>query len=550
LQPRRHLLVENKAAYYGPFLKELTSKPSVKLLEVTKKYKEKVDWTNLVTEHLPQSVPPGEMPLRNDNLLVIANLTDPAAGRGGFTPSRTLMATFEDCLRRTGIHSYGMVRMLVVVPPEDAELLIPRAVINRKKVALLNESLALRFFNVAETGTNETNVSIREWDLITKSAARVGQRTADANITIPEGRERPSIPLAPEYSGGRVVSPYIPRARLDMHQDYIDAKEEIEKIESGRDPSSSRQKRLKELQADIRKRRIQLNQDNQVWHRRLQWADRQSAIESLERDLVQAVADPAMMDAEQVQELDSRIARLKSEFAEQFSREVYRVANQMDNLTDNRRAALSTGNLDDATLLWDRRPFEPLYIKRKEDLWPVPRDCAILYFEPDPHSFAMQAVSDPEGRPQQNLVDIYMATISALGLRGTASLADICEKMFPGRPAVDIIKAIPGLIPHVSKQLRRPDYHLSASENASSSDDGSSSSLEDKFTYDLTTVRLRSLPISVITALIREYMQWPGRPETAVQVNRSLGGSMTTWNAASEEFTFKAGRAAGKVNNL
>ncbi|KAL1968249.1 hypothetical protein VTN77DRAFT_2084 [Rasamsonia byssochlamydoides] len=562
LQPRRHVLVETRERVYKPFLKELTRKPSVQLVKLATKARERIEWESLVTEHLPQSDPSEERRLRNDNLLVVMNFTDLTFNRATFTPSRTWTALLEDCLRRTGFHNYGMVRVLGIMPSEEAELLIPRTVIDRKKAALLSESVALHLVNVAETGSNETYVGVREWELITKSAARAGQRTADANITTPEGRERPSIPMAPETDKpGWIQVPYVPRAKAEAHQTYLDLKEEVEQLES--QPSTRRQQHLKKLRLDLIKRRAQVNQDNRLWYQRLQWADRQSAIDSLETALAQAVADPAA-DLQEVHELGSRLASMRAEYAEQISKESLNIASQIDLLTDNRRAALRTGNLDDAVLPWDRRPFEPLHIIKSEDLWPDTKDCAIIYFEPDPDSSTVQLVNDPAGRPQHRQIDLFVAIISALGLRANDSVADIVERMFPQRSAVEIIKAVPSLFPHVPKRLTS-DYLSLVAAAAGIKKRGrprrkvtkdsaptaiTALPLEDRFEYDLSGVRLRALPISVITDLVREYINWPLRPQSAMQVHRNLGGSITAFNSASMSFDFQAGKAAGKVQNL
>lgn len=542
------------------------SKPSVKLVKMTSKWKETIDWEGLVNQHLPQSVP-DEKQLRNDNLLVVANLTDLRVCQGHFTPSRTWTKIMEDGLMRKGLNRYGMVRMLAMVPSEEAELLNPRTVLNRKKVAFLNESMALHLINVAEAGTNEAKVIQREWDLITKSAARTAQRTADANITIPQGRQRPPIPMAPETNNpGRIPVPYVPRPKVEMHQAYLDLKEDFERYaNSTAHGSSSRRRRLSSLRKDLNTRLGQVNQDNRLWYERLQCADMQSAIDSQERALVQAVADPAG-DPQEIRELDSRLASMRSKFTERLSKETYLVTNYLHTLTDNRRAALLTGNLDDSVLTWDRRPFEPLHIK-DEDMWPDTRPCSILYFEPDVHSRLVRLLtSDSDGRPQPEKIELFVAVIAALGVRASDSLASILEKMFPGRPTVEVIKAVPSLFPYVPKKLRSDHSALASSSSSSSSTSSSSKSKESKttatatttptpslidtFDYDLGSVRLRSLPISAITDLASEYIAWPGRPESALQVSRSLGGSLTAFSSGSAAFEYAAGKAAGKVKNL
>jgi transcription factor 1 len=199
------------------------------------------------------------------------------------------------------------------------------------------------------------------------------------------------------------------------------------------------------------------------------------------------------------------------------------------------------GNLDDAVLLWDRRPFEPLYIK-DDETWPPARACSIIYFEPDIHSPTVQALHGENGEPRLESIDVYHIIISAIGSRAGESLAELFEKMFPDRATADIIKAIPSLFAYMPKQL--------SSDDAVWSTASTSTTIYDKFKYDPSVVRLRSLPIAVIMDLVKEYMSYPGRPESTLQVNRNLGGSITPYNSGSMHFIFSAGKAAGKVKDL
>jgi hypothetical protein len=63
-------------------------------------------------------------------------------------------------------------------------------------------------------------------------------------------------------------------------------------------------------------------------------------------------------------------------------------------------------------------------------------------------------------------------------------------------------------------------------------------------------VRLRSLPFLVLWDLAIEYFKSESRPESALLVNRALGGSITAFNSATESFDFQAGKAAGKISKL
>ena len=130
--------------------------------------------------------------------------------------------------------------------------------------------------------------------------------------------------------------------------------------------------------------------------------------------------------------------------------------------------------------------------------------------------------------------------------------------MFPGRSANDIVKAVPSMFPFASKRLKSADYQsfpdpsdtVSSSISAKKPNTDKETTLEDHFDYDFSHQRVRCLPLHVMTDLILEYIRWPFRPSTPTQINRTLGGSMTTYNLASRAFEFDAGKAGGKVNKL
>ena len=466
------------------------------------------------------------------------------------------------CLDRRGVHSYGMIRVLALLSSTDAELIVPRTVVGRKKSAILTESVALHAFHVAEnTFSNASRLGDKELELVSKSAARVRERTAEQSITVPEGREGPPILMAPEgLSSGRKPSVYVPRMRQEAHQRYLDLLDDIRKLES-RPTSSSVTSKLKEAKRQLKLELSQLNFDNRHWCSKMLLCDQHTTIDRLGSSLFQAVAE-CDSDPEKVKELDLRIAYLKAELANTRSKNPIRTNVGADFLIDERRAALSTGSLDDSALLWDRRPIEPMRIK-PDELYPNTKPCDIIYFHSNAQSPVLQTLIQPEFSA---LPEFFGEIVSAFGARANSPVISMLKVMFPGWSVVDLVKSVPRLARFASKRLR-PDYDglLKAPESetsystsdpsgldnwGSSEETDSVSTTSDYLEYDFSEVRLRSLPFPVLWDLAIEYFKSESRPESALLVNRALGGSITAFNSATESFEFQAGKAVGKISKL
>lgn len=543
LQPRRHVLVESRPSRYRSFLADLASKPSFKLVPHKVERLKRIDWTALLKQHFQDLVPIKKSSGRNDNLLVILNLADSKMDMAYFSISRHWLATLEDALNGTGVHNYGMARILLISSPEEAELLIPRRVNDRKKVALMSEALSRHLIVVAETDSNESMNALREWQVMVKSAARTAQRTVEANIATPAERERPPVPAAPDYlqNGPHEHGAYALRARLENDQRYLDVKEALERRKVHTGQTADDQTGIDNLKAEFQKLENEGRRYDRKTYERLQLVDKWLDIMSVETEFVRVMSETPT-NSQRLREINARLAAMKADFSRWILERPEYITRAMNIILDDRQAALGAeDNLDRAALVWDRRPFEPLYVKKSE-VWPPGSGCSILYFEPELQSQIVQNLRDENGKPRSDEIALHSIVIAALGQNGIDSLDTLLEKMFPGRPAVDIIKAVPSLFPYVLKQLAS-----SSDESVWSSE---TTSIYDKFEYDLTHLRLRVLPISVMLDLIAEYSRWPNRPPSLLQVNRDLGGSMSAFNSGSSAFEFTTGKSAGKVKNL
>jgi mitochondrial transcription factor 1 len=544
------VLVENRTSGYKRALKDLVNKPSVQFVKLNIQQPKDINWKDLVATHFPHGVIQTRHEV-NNNLLFVANLTDRVFSKSYYTPSRTWAALMEDCLRETGLHFRGKVHILSLIPSEHLQLILPRTILERGKAALVTEMVSANLINLGETASNEVYTGQRDWDLITKSAHRVAERSIQATIPCIPQRERPPLLLAPESTDQKGITvPYVPRVRRDMHQGYLDALEEMRRIENR--PIIKKQKEdLRKTHEEFSRRRTQLNQDNKVHYQRLQLAEQVWTIDGLESKFAAAVTNKSS-EPEKLEELNRRLVDLKSKLTQSLTEGGDSVSHRGETLVDNRRAALRTGNIDDSILAWDHRPFEPLYIK-PEEIFPSDSSFGVLYFEPKlaaetlPSLTSILNMAGPQSTDKNKIIDIFLAVIGTFGTRGRFSIASILGIMFPGRSTNDIVKDIPTLVPFASKRLKST---IAYSSSDASPTNEKPKTLEDHFDYDFSHQRIRCLPLSVMTDLIIEYIKWPFRPNSPAQISRHLGGSMTSYSSASSAFEFDAGKAGGKINKL
>ncbi|XHG09590.1 hypothetical protein AWENTII_012638 [Aspergillus wentii] len=275
LNPRRHVLVEPNLASFESILKPLAkSKPCYDLqsMEIDKFD----DWENFISKHLPEqgtsSRDSSGSLAKNHSLLVLANPPPNKSKRDHYTPARWWSILMETCMRQSGINSYGSVRLLVTMPTAEALAVMPRSVIDRKRVSLLTESIAGHVFEVAGTDSYGMWSSWKGLGLINDNAARVAERAAEQNVVVPAGRELPPLPLAPESPEGssKIHCPHAPRLRTNMHDKVSDIihSSQGEKLDAV--TSKRRQRALSQLNLDNRK--AYTREQMAIKQRGAQWA--------------------------------------------------------------------------------------------------------------------------------------------------------------------------------------------------------------------------------------------------------------------------------------
>lgn len=523
------------------YLKNLTARENVEVHNEKLHYDttKGISWMNVLNTYMPAPTPE---PGRND-LLVLADLTV----KSFKNPSRIWAALVGHSLIDRGHFSNWTVRTLMTLPPDDAEFVIPRSVIHRRKVSMLTEAYARHAVVVAETD-NSKYVSTREFELATASANMVAQRAAANNIKTPENRIRPALESTKEVPAGPQGTTYVPQAPI--YAGYLAGRfAEMQKLHDEayqRDPKSPEyKKRRKELTAA----RAQLMHHAKSVDESIKYAKHQLEIDSMERAMVEAkLDDPKGASADHTTTLDEMNASLvesKKKLDSTFNDSVILVSRTLPNYVDEYRMALgSTGDITGSNFLWDHRPYEPLYIQ-SDDIHPKGSQCSIMYIEPeDKQTLAERfAVDRAHDRPDE-AVEIALSVIGSFGIRGRESLAYMLEKLFPGQSIYETIKTIPELFPYVPKQLLSSSSSSSstpaAAESSSKDEDTiTKPSIYDDFEYFPQQVNLRSLPTSVLLKLLKAYLK-TAHSKSFLQVNRSLGGSATMYSLRSWVFDIQS----------
>lgn len=514
-----------------------------------------IGWMELLDTYVPAEVPSDV----EKDLLIVANLTD----RTTRNPSRIWAALVGLSLLNRGRFADWKLRTLMVLPPAEADLILPRSVRNRRKVAIMNEAYSRKSFIVAETDNAEFLIP-RGFELLKKSAALVAQRTAENKIVVPRSRRR-SLPesyseiTASLRSESHPVK--YPIFAGDTFKEFMEKKtlyeESLRNLDAkdGQASTEAESAKASQLKQDFTRARAALVHMAKASDAAIDLAKQQMQIVSLEAEVVKAKMDPNT-ECSNLERLNSRLTNLRKQFADMSSEARFHAARKLPNMVNDYRLALGTsGDIKDSKLLWDQRPYEPLYI-RPEEVSPKGQGCSVVYIEPESSAtlFEKFALKDAHARHDE-AVEIALSVVGTFGVRAKETIAMMFDKLFPGQSTADIIKLVPELFDWIPRQLRTESAaegdppktksthddtaHVAPSSPSPSPSpsfsSSSSSSFYDEFEYLPDQVTLQCLPVDAILGLLKAYLNTP-QSKTFLQVNRSLGGSATlfalrSWNS-------------------
>ncbi|KAF7714842.1 Uncharacterized protein PECH_000029 [Penicillium ucsense] len=528
LRPRRHLLIEPDLPVYEPWLRELAKSDSSYKL-ISEDIYTRRDWVDIFDEHLPEQgvdhrIKKAGISLpRNDTLLVLASPPVPAQKADHYTPQRWWSAMMESCMQQRGLHRYGSVRILASMPPGEVEGVLPRTVAERRRPALLTETVAAQAFEVASCYEEEHSwITIKPVDVTLKGRERVEERAAAHQVSVPAGRMPPPLKLAPVcQKRDRSDVPHCPRIFTERHQTLLDD------IEAG-DQEDSKVPIVKSPAKTARqKAQTALHKENSIAHSRHELASLEIEIDRTSQALCRAAADPSRT-AEELQLIDDKIAMQKAALANRLASLHHRLYKSWDRLVDDFRTMNASDNFDDSVLTYDRRPSEPMLIDKFELFPREPR--TIIYFEPETNPEFLQKIRPLPADTRQHVESLFEALSSVFGPRNHITVGELFKILFVGRPTNDIVEAVPSLARYARKRLRAGSGPVALPDSRGEQDQDPETCFQPNLDYDFTDIRLRCIPGVVMWDILLEY-QKQAPTVTPTQFSRMIGGTLTSFRA-------------------
>jgi transcription factor 1 len=541
LRPRRHVLVEPDLDIWGEFLHPLTeSKPCYKLLPMdiypsAGLHKTKIDWGAVIKENFPEQSLPSQSSAglpRNDTLLVLANPPQASSGKDHMTPGRWWIKFLETCLQKHDLHSYGSVRIIAQLPHTEITTVLPRAIAERKRSGLLTETLALHCVELARPEMPEPQYTWRDYNETVKNRERVSERAAAQGIVTPPDRQLPPleyVPPTPERALGRAsrrkdTQPYIHRRLLESHKPLLDDIAKGDLILGERpDKKKANPAKIKARNAAI----TTLDRENTSAYYRLKFANRQLEIDELTRKFARAAAD-VNETPERLKGLEGDIVSLQSIQNAEISEIHFVKKRYYDRVMDDARNVALSNNFDNSVLLWERRPFEPLFIP-PSNVYPHDYPRGVVYFEAQPNPPVVQKISEMPNVDTTEFLSRFQALSAPFHPSVSMSVSELLSILLPGRSINEIVQAIPSLTAFADRRLK-PGCGPMALPDPSADP---AFSYQANLDYDLSGVRVRSLSTTTLFEVMVEFEKSSPRTST-LQFNRMLGGTLTSFQSGIE----------------
>ncbi|CAG8979726.1 hypothetical protein HYALB_00012372 [Hymenoscyphus albidus] len=393
LKPRTHVLMENDAQIYKPYIQPLLDAPgsTYKLC-----VKSPLIWSEMnsvftkdffpLQEAFPEGDPRLDEP--NDTMLVLVNLAFfPKQSYKGF-PSITPLVIHQlisSVMSHALFQKYGLIRMLVWVADTERESMLPRHVTFRRKASLEAE-IACKITEVASSGSPPAFFR-RDSGVEISITRKVLEKMKQLDIKTPRGRESIVQEHIMNYPDDAEELVDMLDSDKKTHH-YLQELTELEaKWESGDKIKAFRVTEEGKL-AHEAKSRLVPNPDyarmillqNRKEFRTAQKQNR-DAIISKHRDLLQQQAAWYGIEGKEASLRRDELKKLRDDLIDEIenlrSREArVRVYTDIDNAR-----CMYVG--DSPLLQYDRRVSEPLKAY-KEEFYPSQTELCLLDFEPQP----------------------------------------------------------------------------------------------------------------------------------------------------------------------
>lgn len=443
VQPRSHLLLEPDEDLYTPFLKPLLTQPGVRLVP-----KSGIVWNELneilTPEYLPHQVEiprsfDGPIP-RNDTLLVSINLAMYPKKRFSYFDSLSRMVLYQlvSSMRSSSLfQKYGRVRMLIWIPNDEKDGLLPRILHHRTRLATEGELCTEYIAEVcgedssavpAGKGTSNSNGkektkssdedrswNTKRWGQLDMESMRLTlNRMREAKLKTPPGKE--SFYMQQFFKlGFSTDTPVDPDKYLTFAGRQTDP--ELEAL----------QQRDKETPMDHKSPEWQRMANITYYHNRL---DRdivraQDYIKGQRELLALQQRFAAATDPVERERLGEELRLSEESWNKAFTKMPTYLSHVVTNARDNLHLLQQPPELG-PVLSWDRRPYEPLPL-RPDDFFPnIP--CALLDIQPkvpDPLLRCMGPGSTKSG-------DVFDLIMSVLLLQRRKPVIQLMDNLWPG----------------------------------------------------------------------------------------------------------------------
>ena len=411
-----------------------------------------------------------------------------------------------------------MARLLVVSTAKHTDILVPRTLNRRKRIALLAEATS-KVVQVAGINPPKLNWEVKGLDVVEKSASRTAQREQEAGIAVPEHRVARPVELAPSPSyvnnwRGKESYVYTPRPKKDWHDEYVELER---RFREGKLDEKAPRKQLSE-------RRRRLLHENRDAARLKELGTMQKTIDGLEEKLREMKRNGKYSSGE-VRQVVSELRRLLAKRDPLYECLSSLLQLYATHQAEERRCFEDNGEGKHLPLLqWDRRPYEPLHVSPNE--FSPKAECSILDIQPDANSPILsrrrEYTEAGKGDDYRAIVQVFLHLGRLLVYSGRKPLDSILQALFPGRPMSEVIEAIPSLarLAKVSVSfVPMPD------ENEAGQEGGHEETAVLEYAEDcLSDVSWRTLPASMIWDIAAEWYTYPLKPVPTTELHKVLGG--------------------------
>ncbi|KGO75350.1 hypothetical protein PITC_002040 [Penicillium italicum] len=523
LQPRRHVLVEPNIHYHGFLTPLVQAKPCYKL--VREHIYRTFDWSHFFATHLPEQSPEnressGILP-KNDTLLILANIPDAASATDHFRPSRWFLNFLDNCLKKNGVNLYGAVRVIATIPSNEMSLMLPRAAYERTRTGVFAETIGLHNIELASPAEPESSHQWRDWDHLQDNKKLVAERAAVNNIITPHTRDLPPVKLVPQIAHrGRSDLAYEPRVCTPFHEKlFVDivAGEKLG-INSALETTDPKAKAL------LRKRSLALTRlvrDNAVAHYRKKLSNTILELDEVGRTFARAAANPKE-SIEGLKALEDRMISLKSSCTTLRLNTHFALLEKHEHAIDDLRLTRISKDIDDGSLVHDRRPFEPLYI-HPDETYPRESERGIIYFEANPNPPILKKVFDLPAPMVQPVLDRYFALLAIVDFRGPMSVGEFLETAFPLETINRHVRDIPSLTHFAERRLKAGCGPMPLPDGSTLDP---AFAYQENVDYDLSGVRVRTLSAQTLLDIAIKYEKLPEKL-SIINFSRVLGGALT-----------------------